>query len=107
MGRADTKRNPLDEIRSSREDGRSLPGAAYRDPGIYEAEVAGLFRTTWISVACGQNVPARGDLFPLRIAGYSLLVVRDDDDRVRVFYNMCRHRGAPLAAASGLCRGIA
>ena len=42
------------------------------------AEVERIFRTGWISVACGQNVPEAGDLFPVRIAGQSLLVLRDD-----------------------------
>ena len=39
----------------------------------------------------------RGDLFPVPIAGQFLLVVRGDGAEIRVFYNLCRHRGAPLA----------
>jgi phenylpropionate dioxygenase-like ring-hydroxylating dioxygenase large terminal subunit len=35
-------------------------------------------------------------VFPLTIAGHSLLVARDKDGEVRVFYNLCRHRGAQL-----------
>ena len=88
--------DPLSEIRACYDAGRVLPGLAYRDPVVYEAEVAQIFRTGWISVACGQNVPNSGDLFPIRIAGFSLFVARDEGDRVRVFYNLCRHRGARL-----------
>ncbi len=98
-------RSPFDQIRDSGRDGRPLPGVAYRDEGIFAAEVETLLRDTWISVACGQNVAERGDLFPVRIAGQSLLVVRDGDDEIRVFYNLCRHRGAPLADAK--CRAQA
>ncbi len=86
----------LSEIRACYDAGRVLPGLAYRDPDVYKAEVAQIFRTGWISVACGQNVPNSGDLFPIRIAGQSLFVSRDEGDRVRVFYNLCRHRGARL-----------
>ena len=98
-------RSPIDEIRNRDRDGRPLPGVAYRDEGIFAAEVETLLRDTWISVACGQNVAERGDLFPVRIAGQSLLVVRDADDEIRAFYNLCRHRGAPLADAK--CRARA
>ena len=88
--------DPFSEIRACYEAGRVMPGLAYRDPDVYEAEVAQIFRTGWISVACGQNVPNSGDLFPVRIAGQSLFVARDEENRVRVFYNLCRHRGAGL-----------
>ena len=94
--------DPLEAVRYSYDGGRPLPGAAYRDPAIFEVEASKLFRETWISIACGQNVPERGDVFPVRIVGQSLLVLRDTEDAVRVFYNLCRHRGAPLA--DGPCR---
>lgn len=88
--------DPFSEIRASHDAGRVAPGLAYRDSDVYEAEMAQIFRTSWISVTCGQNVPKPGDLFPVRIAGQSLFVARDDEGQVRVYYNMCRHRGARL-----------
>jgi len=93
------------EIRACDEAGRTLPGLAYRDPDIYQAEVEGIFRTGWISVTCGQNVPNSGDLFPIRIAGQSLFVARDEEDRLRVFYNICRHRGMRLVDEPCHARG--
>jgi choline monooxygenase len=75
---------------------RVLPGFAYRDEELFDLEVERLFRREWISVTCAQSVPEPGDVFPVMIAGQSLLVVRDKDGDVRVFYNLCRHRGAQL-----------
>ncbi len=88
--------DPFSRIRACYEAGRVVPGLAYRDPVVYEAEIAQMFRTGWISITCGQNVPNPGDLNPLRIAGQSLFVARDEDNQLRVFYNLCRHRGARL-----------
>ena len=93
------------EIRASYEAGRALPGLAYRDQDVYEAEVAEMFRTGWTSITCGQNVPNSGDLFPVRIAGQSLFVAREEEGRVRVFYNLCRHRGARLVDEPCQARG--
>ena len=109
----------IDELRSSHQQGRPLPGAAYRDPEIFALESESLLGDSWISVACGQNVAEPGDLFPARIAGRSLLVVRGspgsspregpsvsgDDGSVQVFYNLCRHRGSPLVDAQCHARG--
>ncbi len=89
--------NPFEQIRCCYDDGELLPGLAYRDDEVFAAESETILRDGWTSVACGQNVARCGDLFPVRIAGQSLLILRDDDDTIRVFYNLCRHRGAPLA----------
>jgi choline monooxygenase len=97
--------DPFSEIRARYEAGRVVPGLAYRDPDVYKAEVAQIFRAGWISVTCGQNVPNSGDLFPIRIAGQSLFVARDVEDQVRVFYNLCRHRGARLVDEPCNARG--
>ena len=57
--------DPFSKIRACHEAGRVVPGLAYRDPEVYEAEVAQIFRSCWISVACGQNVPNSGDAEPV------------------------------------------
>ena len=73
-----------------------LPGFAYRDENLFDLEVERLFKREWVSITCAQSVPEPGDVFPVMIAGQSLFVVRDKDGDVRVFYNLCRHRGAEL-----------
>ena len=99
------KSNPFEQIRECHRDERPLPGVAYRDADIFALECETLLRDSWTSIACGQNVAEPGDLLPVRIAGQSLLVLRDAAGQVRVFYNLCRHRGAPLADAK--CRAQA
>jgi phenylpropionate dioxygenase-like ring-hydroxylating dioxygenase large terminal subunit len=97
--------DPFAEIKACYEAGRVLPGLAFRNPDVYEAEVEGIFKTSWISITCGQNVPQNGDLFPIRIAGQSLFVVRDEEGQVKVFYNVCRHRGARLVGEACQAKG--
>jgi choline monooxygenase len=94
----DDLRAPWGSIRRCAEGVGVLPGSAYADAVVYRAE-ADLFRRHWVSVACGQNVPEPGDTFPLRIHDQSLLVVRGEQGELRVFYNLCRHRGARLVDA--------
>lgn len=93
-------RESLDEklatIADRHERNAVLPGFAYRDENLFDLEVERLFRREWVSITCAQSVPEPGDVFPVMIAGRSLLVVRDQDGNVRVFYNLCRHRGAEL-----------
>ena len=73
-----------------------LPNRAYTDEAFLDAEREQILARRWIAVAFAHDVPAPGDLFPATAAGQPLLVVRDTDDSVRVFHNVCRHRGTRL-----------
>jgi choline monooxygenase len=79
-------------------DAVSLPASAYTDPKIYAREMEACFRKGWISIASAGQVPKHGDVLAIEVIGEPLLVTRDKKDEVRVFYNVCRHRGVKLLA---------
>jgi choline monooxygenase len=82
-----------------------LPAAAYTDPFMLETERKRIFEAGWLSVGSTQQLPNPGDLRPVTVAGQSLLLVRDRDHTVRVFHNVCRHRGAALITEATQARG--
>ena len=43
-----------------------------------------------------EQVPARGDCLHVHVAGESVLILRQADDSLRAFYNVCSHRGSRL-----------
>ena len=80
---------------------RGLPGHAFTSPEFFEQEQHRLFRSTWTCVGFAQDVPDVGDIAPLTFAGLPLFLLRDKNHQVRVFHNVCPHRGmrvAPKAA---------
>jgi Rieske 2Fe-2S family protein len=79
--------------------GHALPGAAYRDPGIYELEVRHIMLKAWHYVGHQSQVPERGDYFLFEIAGESVIVVRDGEGGINAMLNVCRHRGSRLCDA--------
>ena len=81
---------------------KTLPARYYADPRLFDAEIERFFGQRWLCAGRADAIPNPGDYFLREIAGESLVVVRDQD-RVRAFYNVCRHRGTRLcAAAEGL-----
>jgi phenylpropionate dioxygenase-like ring-hydroxylating dioxygenase large terminal subunit len=62
------------------------------------AEQSVLFHRYPLVVAPSAAVPNAGDFVTEDIAGMPLLVVRGDDHQVRVFLNVCRHRGNRLCS---------
>ncbi|MEJ6388942.1 aromatic ring-hydroxylating oxygenase subunit alpha [Gymnodinialimonas ulvae] len=73
-----------------------LPNAHYTDPDTIAAENRAVLEATWAAVGVGADVPAPGDAKPIDFLGQPLLLLRDDDGQVRVFFNICRHRGMIL-----------
>jgi choline monooxygenase len=75
---------------------RGLPGAWFHDEARFAAEVAALLHDGWACAGFAHDAAAPGDVHPVELAGLPLLLVRDRDGRLRVFHNVCRHRGAEL-----------
>ncbi len=86
----------LARLDPDRENPRGLPNAAFIDPEFHKLELARLFPRTWTFATPASCVPDRGDVRPMEIAGRPVIVVRGDDNAVRVFHNVCPHRGACL-----------
>ena len=68
--------------------------AALVDPAVLERERERIFDRCWIYVGHESEVRAAGDFCTRTICGRPLILCRDDEMRVRVFLNSCRHRGA-------------
>jgi phenylpropionate dioxygenase-like ring-hydroxylating dioxygenase large terminal subunit len=83
-----------DMTRLLRED-RGLPGRCFTAESFLQLERTQLFERGWMCIGLSADVAHKGDLFPVTILGLPLLMVRDGE-RLRVFHNVCRHRGAIL-----------
>ena len=75
---------------------RGLPNAHYTDPAVHAEECAALLFSTWAGIGVASDVPEPGDARPVDFAGVPLLLLRDRAGQVRVFQNICRHRGMIL-----------
>ena len=77
---------------------RGLPNRYYDNRDDFLVERAKIFSPMWVCIGFANDVPGPGDVFPLEFMELPLLLVRDHDHRVRVFHNVCRHRGHLLVA---------
>lgn len=76
------------------------PAEVHRDvyisPAVFAAEQERLFAATWSFVAHGSQLPKPGSYVTLDLAGRPLLVLREADGGIGVFYNRCAHKGTKL-----------
>ncbi len=83
--------------------GRLLPQEAYTSPAVLEWEKLHLFEGSWVCAGSAANLAKPGDQMAVRVGRDTILLVRGEDDRIRGFYNVCRHRAHELLQA-GECR---
>ena len=88
----------LSGVRRSVSDANGLPNAHYTDPRVFEEEKHALFFAGWSGIAVEADVPEPGDALPVTFLGVPLLVLRDRQGVLRVFQNICRHRGMILVS---------
>ncbi|MDM0034761.1 aromatic ring-hydroxylating dioxygenase subunit alpha [Variovorax sp. J22P271] len=68
----------------------------YLSEELFALEQERLFARTWLYVGHASHVPNSGDFWSLELAGRPVMMVRQADGAVRVFYNRCAHKGSRL-----------
>jgi len=75
----------------------------YLDASELEAERQRLFQQRPLIIAHEAEVPNPGDFLRVEHPSGSLLLARGPESAVRVFHNVCRHRGATLVTEERGC----
>jgi phenylpropionate dioxygenase-like ring-hydroxylating dioxygenase large terminal subunit len=68
----------------------------YLSEELFALEQERFFANTWLYVGHASQVPNAGDFWSLELAGRPVMMVRQPDGAVRVFYNRCAHKGTRL-----------
>ncbi|MDB2563190.1 aromatic ring-hydroxylating dioxygenase subunit alpha [Amylibacter sp.] len=84
---------------------KGLPNEHYIDDKIFQEEKESVLFSNWSAIGFAKDTPKVGDVNPTTFLGMPLLVVRDNDKKVRVYQNTCRHRGMVLISERRNIRG--
>lgn len=79
-----------------------LDPEAYYSPQWFEREQARLFGDSWQFAGMAEDYAAPGGFRSVTAGPHPLVVLRDTDDTLRAFHNVCRHRGAAVLPESGV-----
>jgi len=78
----------------------TIPASWYVDQRIAELERERVFVRNWIMVAKAHEVSQPGQYITCELAGEPLLIVRQHNQQLGAFYNVCRHHASAVAVES-------
>ena len=84
----------------------TIPSNLYLDEKIYEHEKQNIFYCNWHYAGHVSQLSKTGDYLTASVADESVFIVRCQDDTLRGFYNVCRHRTHQLLEGSGNTHNI-
>ena len=88
-------------LRAPIETASPFPAIAYTSQAYFDLEVERVFAPNWVAIGLAPSLPNPGDVYPLWIFGYPIVMVRDGAGQLRVFHNICAHDGCPVVLVKG------
>lgn len=102
--------NPIDALRANVSvpfnEARAMPPGVYTSEVFLEAELENIFKKDWFCVGRATALAAPGDYVTCELAAQPIIVLRDKDNALRSFSNVCRHRMSTLLHGRGNAKTI-
>ena len=86
----------LEAVEKPIEAANGLPNECYTSEDYLAYEKVRIFHDNWTAIGVGSSIPSPGDAKPYNLLGIPLIMIRDKNMKIRVFHNVCSHRGFKL-----------
>ena len=96
----------LDVIKKSISKAHGLPNECYTSKEYTLLERKKIFEDKWTVIGVASSLPNIGDAKPFDLLGLPLLIVRNKKNNIKVFHNVCSHRGVKLVSKAGNIRNV-
>src|SRR5437868_716759 len=88
---------------------KTLPQRYFLSPETFAEEEEKIFSRHWLLVGHHSQIESAGDYFLVSVppspdsaaTQESLIIIRDKNEKIHGFYNVCRHRGTRLKEHGG------
>ena len=108
--RLPTLNTVLDDLRRTTaldfSEARSAPPSIYHHPELLSLEIEKIFKQEWICVGRTEEIPNTGDYLTYEIIDQPVFVIRQKDQSIAAFANVCAHRCATLLTGKGCSKRI-
>ncbi len=83
-----------------------LPNSSYNDHNVFMQERDHVIATHWAGLEFVSRFPQKGHCRPIDFMGLPLLLIQTLKGELKVFHNVCRHRGMKLVHEEKMIEGM-
>ena len=96
----------LDIVKKPISKAHGLPNECYTSKEYTLIERKKLFEDKWVVIGVASSLPNVGDAKTFDLLGIPLLILRNKKNKIKVFHNICSHRGVKLVRKSGKIKNV-
>tara|TARA_Y100000741_G_scaffold338234_1_gene298150 strand:+ start:358 stop:1533 length:1176 start_codon:yes stop_codon:yes gene_type:complete len=96
----------LDIVNKPIHQAHGLPNECYTSKEYTLVERKKLFEDKWIVIGSASSLENAGDAKPIDLLGIPILIVRTKENQIKVFHNICSHRGLKLVNKPGKIKNV-
>ena len=96
----------LDVVKKKIDKAHGLPNECYTSKEYTQIERKKLFEDKWVVIGVASSLPNEGDAKPFDLLGLPILIVRNKNKKIKVFHNICSHRGVKLVNEAGKIKNV-
>ena len=89
----------MQRLAANTRSGYSFEQEFYTSDAVFEADMAHVIGRKWLMAGHASQIPAKGDYFLFRVGAEQIIIIRENEQSIRAFFNVCRHRGSILCSA--------
>ena len=86
----------IKELLNHHQEDWSLDQRFYKDESIFDLEKNHIFYDSWIFIGHESQIKNKGDYFVYKLLDEEIIVLRNKENEVKAFFNVCRHRGSRI-----------
>ena len=88
--------NKIERVKKPILEANGLPNECYINQDYVNIERDTVFFNNWSVIGSASSLKEIGDVKPYNFLGIPLLILRDKSNHIKVFHNVCSHRGFKL-----------
>ncbi len=100
------EKKKLDVVNKPISQAHGLPNECYTSKEYTLIERKKLFEDKWTVIGTASSLSKIGDAKPFDLLGLPLLIIRNKKNKIKVFHNVCSHRGVKLVNKAGNLRNV-
>ena len=90
----------LDAVKKPIAQSHGLPNECYISKEYMNLERKKLFENMWTVIGVASSIPNTGDAKAFNLQNIPLIALRNKDNQIKVFHNVCSHRGHKILKKS-------